>query len=90
MAPKAHGTSDRPVQRELRWNVDRSTADRICNFNRDAAEYRGYWRSETRFMAEVSRDEPTVYYDSVTGKPLFVAPIGRTMSEVCVRCSIRL
>ena len=29
----------------------------------------------------MSRDKPTVYYDSVTGKPLFVAPIGRTMEE---------
>ena len=42
--------------------------------------YAGYWK-QTRFLQEVSRDGPTVYYDSVTGKPLFVAPIGRTMSE---------
>ena len=81
MAPKAHGTSASPVQANLRWNCDRKVADRICNFNRHAAEYRGYYKAETRFLANVCRDEPTVYYDSVTGVPLFVAPIGRSMDE---------
>ena len=85
MAPKAHGTSDVPVQTGLRWGVDRRKADRICNFNRDGAEYPGYWRAETRFIAEEVSDEAepssTVFYDSVTGKPLFVAPVGRTMRE---------
>jgi len=80
MRPKAHGTSMAPVQSELRWNVDIKTADRICNFNRHYAEYAGYWET-TNFLKEVDREKPTVYYDSVTGKPLFVAPIGRTMNE---------
>ena len=34
MKPKAHGTSETPVQDNLRWNCDRKTADNICNFNR--------------------------------------------------------
>mmetsp|Transcript_35037 Transcript_35037/g.82005 ORF Transcript_35037/g.82005 Transcript_35037/m.82005 type:complete len:103 (-) Transcript_35037:643-951(-) len=38
------------------------------------------WRS-TKFVSEVTRDEPTVYYDSVSGKPLFVAPVGRSMDD---------
>lgn len=80
MSPKAHGTTVAAVQQNLRWNVDRSTADRICSFNRHYAEYAGYWRT-TNFLKEVSRTEPTVYYDSVTGKPLFVAPIGRSMES---------
>ena len=80
MSQKAHGTSEAPVQKAPRWNVDRDTADRICNFNRHYAEYAGYWKT-TKFLDEVDRDKPTVYYDSVTGKPLFVAPIGRTMQE---------
>ncbi len=80
MKPKAHGTSMAPVQDNLRWNVDGRTADRICSFNRHYAEYAGYWET-TSFLSEVSRSEPTVYYDSVTGKPLFVAPIGRSMAE---------
>ena len=80
MSPKSHGTSDAAVQTELRWNVNRDTADRICNFNRHYAEYAGYWKT-TDFLKTVDREKPTVYYDSVTGLPLFVAPIGRTMDE---------
>jgi hypothetical protein len=38
MSKKTHGTSDVPVQTNLRWNVDRSKADRICNYNRHYAE----------------------------------------------------
>jgi hypothetical protein len=34
MSQKAHGTSEKPVQKDLRWNCDGETADRICNFNR--------------------------------------------------------
>jgi hypothetical protein len=33
MSQKAHGTSERPVQKKLRWNCDFDTADRICNFS---------------------------------------------------------
>merc|ERR1719247_1146210 len=38
MSEKAHGTSDKPVQKNLRWGCDEETADRICNFNRHWAE----------------------------------------------------
>ena len=37
MRPKAHGTSEKPVQENLRWGCDWKTADRICNFNRHYA-----------------------------------------------------
>jgi peptide methionine sulfoxide reductase MsrB len=80
MSPKAHGTSETPVQKSLRWGCDFSTADKICNFNRHYAEFRGYFQ-KTQFLKEVDRDKPTVYYDSVTGKPLYVAPIGRSMED---------
>ena len=30
MSPKAHGTSDKPVQSKLRWGCDPKLADRIC------------------------------------------------------------
>jgi hypothetical protein len=36
MSQKAHGTSSEPVQKNLRWNCDFQTADRICNFVRTA------------------------------------------------------
>jgi len=80
MKQKSHGTTEKPVQQQLRWGVDRDTADRICSFNRHYAEYAGYWKN-TNYLKEVDRNQPTVYYDSVSGKPLFVAPIGRSLDE---------
>jgi hypothetical protein len=41
MSEKGHGTSATPVQSNLRWECDGKVADRICNFNRHYAEYRG-------------------------------------------------
>lgn len=83
MSKKAHGTSEKPVQQKLRWNCDFDTADRICNFNRHYAEYAGYWTT-TDFLKYVKEnykegDEPIKFYDSVTGKLLFQAPVGRSM-----------
>ena len=84
MKSKAHGTSERPVQENLRWNCDRKTADNICNFNRHYAEHRGYW-TKTTFFDEAKREwEETgevKVHDSNTGKLLFVAPRGRTYQE---------
>lgn len=81
MAPKDHGTSKTPVQEDLRWGCDRATADRICNFNRHSAEYRGYWTS-SNFLEEASETTESIkFYDSNTGKLLFEAPKGRTFEQ---------
>lgn len=80
MSQKAHGTSAKPVQKDLRWGCDYETADRVCNFNRHYAEPSGYWKT-TKFFSEVSKTEPTEYYDAVTGKLLFTAPNGRSMDD---------
>mmetsp|Transcript_9984 Transcript_9984/g.14692 ORF Transcript_9984/g.14692 Transcript_9984/m.14692 type:complete len:202 (+) Transcript_9984:53-658(+) len=84
MSPKAHGTSEASVMKDLRWNCDYETSDRICNFNRHYAEYAGYWTS-TEFLKFVKDREnpeaPINFYDSVTGTLLFTAPVGRTMTE---------
>lgn len=84
MSPKAHGTSETPVQKDLRWKCDYDTADRICNFNRHYAEYAGYWLTtsfveDARKVAAEGKD--ITFYDSNTGKPLFVAPRGRSMED---------
>ena len=81
MAQKAHGTTQTPVQTNLRWDVQRDTADKICSFNRHYAEYSGYFRNVPQFLDECKKGQEIVYYDSVTGKPLFVAPRGRTMEQ---------
>ena len=91
MSKKAHGTSPVPVQENLRWDVDRKVADRICNFNRHYAEHSGYWTSSThKFLKDILGEGgkpsdyvggPITFYDSNTGKPLFVAPKGRSFEE---------
>lgn len=77
MSKKAHGSCDRPVQQSLRWGCNVKKADEICCFNRHYAEHSGYWEL-TNFLKEVDRTAETTFYDSVTGKPLFIAPRGRS------------
>jgi len=85
MSRKAHGTSDTPVQKNLRWECDRATAERICNRNRHYAENSGYFEKKSLFLKEIQRakkNKTTItFYDSNTGKPLFEAPQGRSMQE---------
>ena len=71
-----------PVQEQLRWNVDQDLAERIACHNRRYAERAGYWRGDDlTFLAEAAGAEELEFFDSVTGKLLFVAPRGRTMAE---------
>lgn len=84
MKPKEHGTSSTPVQKNLRFQVDRSKADSICNFNRHYAEHSGYFLS-TQFLNEAKaaekRGDQMKFYDSNTGALLFLAPVNRSMDE---------
>ena len=82
MSKKEHGTCASPVMENLRFGCDRKTADRICCFNRHNAEHSGYAFSNPRtWMAECIQAEAEItYYDSVTGKPLFISPKGRTFT----------
>ena len=82
MQQKAHGTCDKPVMDNLKFGCDFDTADRICCFNRHYAEHSGYaFGGQRSWLAELAKtgDTPVTYYDSVTGKPLFEAPKGRTV-----------
>jgi peptide methionine sulfoxide reductase MsrB len=78
MSQKAHGTSEKPVQSDLLYGVSNQAADKICNFNRRFAEYAGYFQSTPFEDIVRNANGPVTFYDSVTGKPLFVAPIGRS------------
>eukprot|EP01038_Epipyxis_sp_PR26KG_P008530 gene8530-11530_t len=80
MSQKSHGTCDKPVMKNLRWNCSYDTADRICCFNRHYAEHSGYWES-TLLPKEMISSNEIVFCDSVTGQPLFIAPKERTMAE---------
>jgi peptide methionine sulfoxide reductase MsrB len=81
MAPKSHGTSETPVQESLRYGVSNKLADKITNYNRRFAEYGGYFTG-TSFEKDVrAANGPITFYDSNSGKPLFVAPINRSVDE---------
>ena len=84
MIPKVHGTSNKPMQTNLRWGCDPKLANRICNHNRHHAEYRGHFEDTLFFEEErksASEQNPVNFHDSNTGKQLFVAPIGRTFRQ---------
>lgn len=84
MSQKAHGTSRTPVQENLRWkSIDNSKADKICNFNRHYAEHSWYYRTRLDFVKDVNSSSKMTFYDSNTGKPLFVVggPDKRTIKE---------
>lgn len=81
MSQKGHGTTDIPVQENLKYGVPRKLADKICSYNRHFAENAGFFQ-QTSFRDEMlSAKGPVTFYDSVSGKPLFVAPVGRTVDE---------
>jgi len=71
-----------PVQKDLLYGVaaDRSTAVSICCHNTDFAEYSGYFESVGLF-GKLDSSGVTTFYDSVCGKPLFRAPVGRSFED---------
>uniref|UniRef100_A0A7S2MU60 Peptide-methionine (R)-S-oxide reductase n=1 Tax=Helicotheca tamesis TaxID=374047 RepID=A0A7S2MU60_9STRA len=86
MSPKEHGTTSFAVQENLRYNVSRKLADKICCYNRHFAELGGYFESKSfddtmRKLTLENDGDPVTFYDSVTGKPLFVAPINRSVED---------
>ena len=81
MSQKSHGSTDSAVQSNLRYGVDNKLADRICSFNREGAERAGYFQYSSSFLRDVSPNEVTTFYDSVTGLPLFKAPVGRSFED---------
>ena len=88
MSQKSHGTSDSSVQSKLKWNVDVKLADKIANYNRHWAESAGYYK-DTTFIKDIkSTNGQMTFYDSVTGKPLFIAPQGRSLEDFLKETSI--
>jgi len=81
MAPKAHGTTEAEVQADLLYSVNRQLADKICSFNRRFAEPGGSWEKSPLASVMAKSDGPVTFYDSVTGKPLFRAPVGRSVED---------
>ncbi|GKY93845.1 hypothetical protein MPSEU_000351400 [Mayamaea pseudoterrestris] len=82
MSPKSHGTTDQKVQADLLYQVPNQLADRISSYTRHLAEPAGFFQ-QTNFEETVlqAKGTPVTFYDSVTGKALFQAPIGRSPED---------
>jgi peptide methionine sulfoxide reductase MsrB len=80
MEEKAYGTCEHPVQANLRYGCPQDKANQICCHNRHYAEHSGFWRT-TGWLQAVQGQGATKYFDSVTGKLLFTAPLGRTEDD---------
>jgi len=81
MKKKAHGTTENPPMKPLRWDVNYETADNICCYNRHFAEHSGYFARIAPYLKDLKSEDKIEYYDSVSGKVLFTAPVGRTMAQ---------
>ena len=85
MKRKKHGTSNVPLQQDLKWNCDRKEADKICNYNRHYAEYSNSFSKNKLFKQEFQNCQrqrvAMKFYDSNTGKLLFEAPKNRSHEE---------
>jgi len=63
-------------------SLDYDLSDRICCNNHRLAEPSGYHeRDGVDFYSKLDPNVETVFYDSVCGLPLFVAPRGRSFDE---------
>jgi len=62
--------------------LDYDVADHICCNNNRYAERKGYLEEpEVALFSRLNRDKETVFYDSVCGIPLFIAPRGRSFED---------
>ena len=82
MKKKKHGTSEKPVMKNLRFGCDYKLADTICNFNRHFAENAGYFK-KTSWLSEVDGPAETTYYDRSRSPPLASCDC----AESCIRCA---
>jgi len=72
---------------ELRWGVGGKMAEEVRRTNRADVEGAGFWQ---KFLPALERDSAIcnqiTFRDSATGKPLFIAPKGRTWGEFIKDC----
>lgn len=63
-------------------DINYQTSERICCNNHRYAEYAGYLAApEVDLFSRLDPTTETIFYDSVCGLPLFIAPRGRTFEE---------
>ena len=82
-AEQCYGYTPMPsVSSYLGATINYATSNKICCNNHRFAEYSGYLEApEVNLFGRLNPDNETVFYDSVCGLPLFIAPRGRTFDE---------
>ena len=65
----------------LKTTTSDLTFSLLLFFERHFAEMGGYFQSTTFEETVMNAKEPITFYDSVTGKPLFVAPVNRSAEQ---------
>ena len=81
MSQKEHGTTHQKVQDDLLYDVPNKLADRISSYTRTWAEPAGFFQQTNFEQTVMEAQGPVTFYDSVSGKPLFKAPIGRSAEQ---------
>ena len=76
-----NGSCAGPVQHTLRWSANRATAVQIGCHNTQWAESFGYWEGTPFPTVLPAGTTEIIFYDSVTGDPLFTAPRGRSYAD---------
>ena len=84
--PNGNGTCAVEPQSSLRYGADFNKANNIACKNRFFAESSGYSfqpdkSSWIEAVQKGGQENPVTFYDSVTGSPLFQAPIGRSADD---------
>ena len=70
------------VSNYLGADINYDTSNKICCNNHRYAEYSGYLAApEVDLFGRLDPSNETIFYDSVCGIPLFIAPRGRTFEE---------
>jgi hypothetical protein len=81
MSEKDFGSCAKAPMAPLRWDASVEMAERLCCKNRLGREPEGYWEKSTNllgYVADMPNGVSLTFRDSITGKPLFIAPKGRT------------
>ena len=86
---KLIGTFVRPfgVTIGVIWGHHKLILFSVCCFNRHYAEESGYF-AKTNFLNEETGEKEITFYDSVSGKPLYIAPRGRTWKEFLIESKV--
>jgi len=82
-----NGRCEGQLQSSLLFESKQELANHICCHNSKYAEPSGYFQGTPLVQSMQAADGTTTFYDSVCGRPLFVAPKGRSLQDFTAEMS---